>query len=301
MKKIIIPILLLVTSALFSVNNRESGNIFYENSYSGYGVDQVESDLSVEDLYINFHNDDSILIYITGHAPGDDIEDYLDFGVDGSTLFIESIPTNFFGFTHYSIKVEITLPSNYVNYYDIRSSTGEVYIDTPITPREFKAQSSTGDMFFESIKAERIAIETSTGEKEIGEIEASDLFLKSSTGDNRLGIITAEKGEIRSSTGQSFITEYQGDLKISSSTGDIEIEGFSFGELDIDTSTGEVLVKLSQDNGWDLDINTSTGDIDSSLPIMIVGDIDEDHLRGSVNNGGYRVSIKTSTGDVTLR
>lgn len=301
MKKIFFVILVITTSTLFSVNNRESGNIYYEETFSSYGVEEFETDLSVEDLYIYFHNDDSILVDISGYAPGDDIMEFLDFGVDKSSFYIESLPQNFFGFTNYSIKIEVTLPSSYISYYNIQSSTGELYIDTPIEVRDFKAQSSTGDIFLESIKGDSVAIETSTGEKEIGEIITGDLYLKSSTGDNRLGNIRAGKGRIKASTGKSYISSYIGELEYSASTGDVEIENFDSGELSIDTSTGEVMVRLSQNSGWDIDLSTSTGDIDSSLPVMVVGKIDDDSLEGSVNGGGNRVRIKTSTGDIILR
>lgn len=300
MRKVLISIFILFSSLLFSNANQEGSEIYYEDSFNGYSIDTLEIDLSVEELHIEFHNRDSILVYISGYAPEDDITKYLDFGIDNSSFYIESLPKMFSGFTRYSIKVELILPASFIDYYNLKSSTGNIYIDSPIAPMEFKAQSSTGDLYFESIKAKEIAIETSTGDKEIGELITSSLFLKSSTGDSRIGLIEASKGVLKSSTGEIYISSYIGDLDISTSIGDVEIRKFSQGSANIDTSTGRVYMELDE-SGYNLDISTSTGDIDSSLPIMIIGDIKDNTLKGSINGGGSPIRIKTSTGSVTLR
>lgn len=299
MKKLIILIFALSAINLFGNSNYETENFHYEGSFSSRSVDILYTDLSTEDLEIFFHNENDIKIKIYGYTSYSDIEDFLDLGVDSNSFYVDKKMTASI-FNKHKIKVDIYIPKDKFNVFDLSSSTGDIKCDSFIELQEFKVSSSTGDVYLEEIKASKVSIVSSTGEKEIGEIECDDLFIKSSTGDNKLGVIKCKRGQISGSTAELYIGESIGDINIKSSTGDIEISRHERGDLVIDASTAEIKIGLDSGIGYTVDLNTSTGDIRTNLALEIKGPFDEDKLKGKINGGGYKINIDTSTGDIVL-
>ena len=94
-------------------------------------------------------------------------------------------------------------------------------------------------------------------------------------------------------------SDYYESLKISNSTGDVSIPSpFSFGDIEIKLSTGDVTCKASADKH--LKIKSSTGDI--LLDGVKAKIIDVSASTGDVrlnNSDAAEIKIKTSTGDVS--
>lgn len=301
MKKLIIILLALFTVGMYANSNFETGNFHYEGSFNSRSVDVLYTDLSTEDLEIFYHNDSSIKVVVYGDASYDRVEEFLDLGVDSHNFYIESKVKglNLF-FDGYDIKIDIYIPDNSFNIFDLNASTGDIKCDEILDLQELKINTSTGDIFLESVNADEVSMISSTGEKEIGEVKCDDLLIKSSTGDNMLGIIKCDRGQVNSSTGELYLRGSNGNLTIKSSTGDIDIDQHEKGDVFVDTSTGEVRIGLVSGIGYWVDLNTSTGEIETDLPLEIKGPFDEDKVKGKINDGGFKINVNTSTGDITL-
>lgn len=301
MKKLIIILLTLFAAGVYANSNYETGNFHYEGSFNSRSVDVLYTDLSTENLDVIYHNDSSIKVVVYGHTTYDRVEEFLDLGVDSHNFFIESKVKGLnLIFEKYSIKIDVYIPDNSFNIFDLSTSTGDIKCDEFLDLQELKVNTSTGDIFIEGVEADEVSMISSTGEKEIGEILCDDLLIKSSTGDNRLGIIRCDRGKINSSTGELYVRGSNGNLFINSSTGDIDIDQHEKGDVFVDTSTGEVRIGLDSGIGYSVDLNTSTGDITTDLPLEIKGPFDEDKVKGSINDGGFKINVDTSTGDITI-
>lgn len=301
MKKINLIFFLILATGIFGNNNFESGSFYYEETFKSSGVDTLYTDLSTEELKVLYHEENRIDIVVTGDAPSDDIDDFIDIGTDLHGFYIETKYRGINIFDDYDLNIEVVLPINQFNIFEIKTSTGNIFIDEKTVLHELKIESSTGDIFLESIEANEVVLISSTGEKEVGEIICDTAIIKSSTGDNKFGNFICDTGSIKGSTSDLYINNALGELTVSSSTGRIEIEKSDSGDLDIRTSTGDVTLGLVSNSGYSLNLTTSTGDIETDLPIEVVGPFEENELKGTVRGGEYKVYVNTSTGDISIK
>lgn len=301
MKKINLIFFLLLGVGIFANNNYESGNFYYEESFKSNGIDTLSTDLSTEEFKVFYHRENRIDIVITGDAPSDNIDNYLNIGTDQHSFYIETKYRGINIFDDYDLNIEVILPENQFNIFEIKSSTGDVTIDEKTFLHELRIESSTGDILLESIDAKEVVLISTTGEKEVGEIICDNAIIKSSTGENRFGDFFCKTGSIKGSTSDLYINNALGNLNVSTSTGRVEIVNSENGNIDIRTSTGDVILGLSQKSGYSLNLSTSTGDIETEMPIEVVGPFEKNELKGTIKGGEYKVYVNTSTGDISIQ
>ncbi len=73
-----------------------------------------------------------------------------------------------------------------------------------------------------------------------------------------------------------------------------------YGNLEIKTSNGSIVLLLSPALAVDLDAKTSNGSISISNLNIDAAEFDQTAMLGSMNGGGYRVEISTSNGSIEL-
>ena len=159
--------------------------------------------------------------------------------------------------------------------------------------------------------------ETNSGDVKVEEA-VGDLQIKTSSGDIELEEIGGNV-QIDTSSGDLEAEELVGDLTYTSSSGDLEVDyligkvtletssgdikgAFDLKEEDnrIDTSSGDVKVKLE---GWPslrVELTTSSGHIDISNLDLKIFEREEEVVEGIIGNGEGKLRIDTSSGDITL-
>jgi DUF4097 and DUF4098 domain-containing protein YvlB len=163
-----------------------------------------------------------------------------------------------------------------------------------------------------------------------GTVEAStDMVIKvptfvsidkvtSSNGDVK---VTGTKGNTtaHSSNGAVTIADVDGYVSASSSNGDIEVKGttgisdldtsngeiyaeiFSFNEnISISTSNGEITVYINPLLNADIEMKTSNGRISISEVLLNLTISEEDYKVGKLGDGGNKLDMLTSNGDIGL-
>jgi DUF4097 and DUF4098 domain-containing protein YvlB len=163
-----------------------------------------------------------------------------------------------------------------------------------------------------------------------GNVEAStDMTLKIPTFVT-IDMVTTSNGDIRisgakgntsahSSNGDITIVDVDGQINASSSNGDIEIkdttgigdletsngeiyaEIFSFKEnISVDSSNGGITLYINPLLNADVEMTTSNGQISISGLSLNTTVSEEDHKVGKLGEGGYKLDIHTSNGNINL-
>jgi DUF4097 and DUF4098 domain-containing protein YvlB len=73
------------------------------------------------------------------------------------------------------------------------------------------------------------------------------------------------------------------------------------GDVRLSTSGGGVTVVVSEHAAFSLDAATSAGRVTSDLPVTVIGKVERDRLKGTVNGGGKSVVLRSSAGSIRLK
>lgn len=112
------------------------------------------------------------------------------------------------------------------------------------------------------------------------------------------------EGDIRvkSNSSEIKISQLRGALDIANLTGKVEIQT----ELDsprdyfVETSTGSITFIVPVTSSGELNIQAKAGEIKSDIPVLIKS-VSRHQLIGQFGNGGPKVNIISSTGDVDIK
>ena len=158
-----------------------------------------------------------------------------------------------------SVDINIKIPSN-VTVETATTSNGQVIING--VKGDIQAQSSNGGIFIEDV----------------------DGFVSASTSNGQISI--------KSTTGV-------GD--ISTSNGRISVEIFDFQEdIVIDSSNGDIQVYLKPYLNADLKMSTSNGEVSVSGLSLNLTTSEDKYKKGTIGLGGDLIEIETSNGDIEL-
>jgi DUF4097 and DUF4098 domain-containing protein YvlB len=140
-----------------------------------------------------------------------------------------------------------------------------------------------------------------------GNVEAKNLEgeLDFTTGDGRLDLEDVD-GSLRlhTSDGSSRVSGRFDVLDVRTSDGQLEVEARPGSQLrepwDIRSSDGSVTLRIPGDLPADVELRSSDGSITTNIPLVVEGNFGRHDIRGKMNGGGNRLSIRTSDGSVTL-
>jgi DUF4097 and DUF4098 domain-containing protein YvlB len=163
---------------------------------------------------------------------------------------------------------------------DVTFSTGSGDIDAITIQGNAHISTGSGDLSLDGITGD-LTISTGSGDIVIDESDGT-AFIKTGSGDVTLG-------------------EHSGDAEILTSSGDVEFYVTADeGEVTLRTSSGDVDVVLYDGDSVELDIATSGGSITTKVPIT-VKEASRRRLHGISGDGAWKLTISTSSGDVSVR
>ncbi len=164
------------------------------------------------------------------------------------------------------------------------------------------------------------SIDISSGGADINLIAINGNIDIHSTSGKKTGTDLAGVVSISQTSGKVELKNLEGDLRLKSTSGSVDVEQRS-GAVDITTYTGHVTIKSDFYTDKDSYIETSSGNVVFEIPEMstgsvkfetISGDINADvpmaikslsksKLVGDLGGNGSRISVVTSTGNITLK
>lgn len=268
-----------------SVIEKSNYDINEEKTSSLNGINSISINTSSTGINIIPSNETGLKAQLKGNvvssSPYSNPE--LECYASGSTVYVnvKNKTTVTFGFFSSTLKLDVYIPSNYAENLKVNSSSGSINI--------------------KGMKLSRLECNSSSGSISINDIAADEFICNSSSGSLRGDGLTTKSSRITSSSGSKRITRFVGDLKATSSSGSTRIEYVSFeNNLDIDSSSGSVEIKLPENSQFYLDATSSSGRISTRFPVTVIGSNDKHQLKGTVGSDKNKVKIHTSSGSINI-
>ena len=186
-----------------------------------------------------------------------------------------------------NIEIEVTENNNLINIVTNYLGSGSVQVST--------------DMNINAATYVTIdSVKTSNGDIKISGTKG-DIIATSSNGaiyiDNVQGYVTAT-----TSIGHIQITKTTGVKDITSSNMGINVEVFDYQKnITISTSNGEISVYINPSLNANIEMKTSNGQISIHDVTLNLTTLEEKHVIGELGNGGNKIDIHTSNGNINLR
>ncbi|HYS55858.1 MAG TPA: DUF4097 family beta strand repeat-containing protein [Thermoanaerobaculia bacterium] len=162
------------------------------------------------------------------------------------------------------------------------------------------ARTSGGNVSLEGSSA-NVDLHTSGGGIRIGDVNGS-VTAKTSGGSIE---IRRAAGDLlaRTSGGGITIGEADGTVDAQSSGGSIKAHLAQQPRADsrLSTSGGGITLSIAPHVAVDLDAHTSGGDVDTDVPVTLLGRQDESSLQGKINGGGPKLFLRSSGGNIHVR
>ena len=221
---------------------------------------------------------------------------------------------NWFDWSDFEVRWNIRVPKN----YNVKVSTSGGSIELDDLGGAVDARTSGG-----SIKTGRLGgvanLRTSGGSIAI-DGAAAKVDARTSGGSIKVGD-TDGPVDVRTSGGSIALARIRGSVVARTSGGGITIED-AIGSVDaatsggsirarlsgqinadskLSTSGGGITVSIASNVAADLDARASGGGVSSDVPITIQGTMDDDELRGKINGGGPKLTLRTSGGGIKVR
>src|SRR5438445_2494234 len=181
---------------------------------------------------------------------------------------------------------------------NVRTSGGGIQLGN--VGGQVVAHTSGGDVALESSSA-NVDLYTSGGGIRIGDVNGS-VTAKTSGGSIE---IRRAAGDLlaRTSGGGITIGEADGTVDARSSGGWIQAQLGHQPRADsrLSTSGGGITISIAPNVSVDLDAHTSGGDVDTDVPVTLLGKQDESSLQGKINSGGPKLLLRSSGGNIHIK
>jgi lia operon protein LiaG len=260
-------------------------------TYSVNGIGSIEVQTSSTDVYVAAGDEETIDLRLHGtvHTSQADAIPTLAASQNRESLEISTRRKDgrkwVMSFFSSDLILEIRVPEQY---------RGALIVDT-----------SSGDVEITDQELSELSVLTSSGDMRLYAIRASTITMESSSGDHTADGLYAGQATMTSSSGEIRVRDLQGGAKAKSSSGDISLHYGAFtSDLDVESSSGDVELFLTEAAEFHVQARASSGDIDCAYPVTFSGTNNEmrkSRLYGTVGGGTQRVSVNTSSGDITIR
>jgi lia operon protein LiaG len=262
-----------------------------QKSFALSGIGELDVRTSSTDLYITASRGDTVEIRLHGtvYAAHPDSIPTLAAEQSGAALEITTVRRDgkrwALGFFSSDLILEIRVPKQYRSALIVNTSSGDV----EITDQNLS----------------ELAVATSSGTIQLHSVQAATVVMDSSSGDQTAENLQAEYSELTSSSGEIRVRDLQGGVKAESSSGDITLRYREFSSnLEVRSSSGDVELHLTESAEFKVEARASSGDIDCAFPVTLTeadSEIRSNRLYGTVGEGTHRISVRTSSGDITIR
>ena len=212
------------------------------------------------------------------------------------------------------LTITISVPQGFNPY--VKDSRGKVEIRS--IDGRVEAYNSRGPITIESVSGP-VTVHNSRGcialSRIEGTVEAKNsrgpINVTDVTGDTRLvnsrGTIEVEglSGalETSNSRGQIEVAGLEGKIKARNSRGHIEVNFCQTPTEDCEliASRGNIEIHLPAEKGADISAAADRGKIASEIPLTVVGEVSKSRLEGRIADGGPRIELTTSRGDIRIK
>ena len=174
------------------------------------------------------------------------------------------------------------------------STDARLTLEYPGTEKEFIR---IGDLRIDAPQRLGLNIDLSSADLEVKNM-TGNVTVDVSSGDITVG--TTGRIDIETSSGDvNVVTGKGGRIDVSSGDTRVDLTSRNFDELVIESSSGDVLINIADGAGIDFELDASSGTIAINYGGFAVAE-SEGRIVVSVNGGGKRVRVDTSSGDIQI-
>lgn len=168
---------------------------------------------------------------------------------------------------------------------DLEVNAASADVDVQVVSRTLLARLASGGIRIGEIEGDA-TVETASGDVELGEV-GGNLSVNTASGDVRLDR-AGGRVMVQSASGEVQLGTVLAALSSSTQSGDFEIEDYEGGDLECNSTSGDVRIGLPSGRTLDVDLNTLSGDIRS------------DFSPEGGDGATARLRVRTVSGDITL-
>jgi DUF4097 and DUF4098 domain-containing protein YvlB len=278
-----------------------------ERSFDVSPNGKLEIVSDVGSIDIRSHDANTVEIRVSRLTPRSE-QLKLDFSTEGSTVRVKGdLPSDRNG-GNYNVHFDVQVPRSFE--LDLTTAGGSISVDD--LDGQVRAQTAGGSMDFGRMGGPVLArtaggsielrdsradadLSTAGGSIEVGDV-AGEVRAKTAGGSIRIGRVEGSV-EAHTSGGNVHVDEAGGPVRASTSGGSVRayISQQPSGDSELETSGGQVTVILADNIALDIDADGGDGGVHSDFPID--GETESEHsLRGALNGGGPRLSLRSSSG-----
>lgn len=221
-------------------------------------------------------------------------------------------------------KIQLFLPKKYTKSLKIKTSSGDININSPLSLSDVDFSVSSGHInSSDNIQAtNKSSFKSTSGDLNLKGILAKESSYSASSGQiNLAGTISSEKTQIKTTSGEIKVNELMGNYDIKTSSGYIRIKSLLVGSGNIEATSGDINVDY-KDMGDYSNIKSSSGSVHANIDKNVSfefegkcssGKIDTNfdlnyktkrgnEVNGKVGDSPYRkLTITTTSGDINIK
>lgn len=246
------------------------------------GVDNIQLSFVSGDIIFHENNENKIKVTLSGslRSSSELTVPKLQYSKNGSTIKVTIQKNSFFGSYSLNSKIDIYLPKDY--------------------SKNLSVSSVSADIFLSDKKFVNLETVTTSGDIKLSNITVDSLNAKTVSGDMSGSNITSNKFIADAVSGKIDFDNFEGVTKASTISGSIAIKYTNLiGDIDAHSTSGDIRFSLPDNCSFALDSSSTSGDINSRFSLNNTSS-GKRSLSGSYGNGSNKLSIHTTSGDITL-
>jgi lia operon protein LiaG len=160
----------------------------------------------------------------------------------------------------------------------------------------------SGDIHVTDATAD-LKLETGSGDVTVTRVTDSEIKVETGSGDVKGDHVTTGHLDLNSGSGSITVASVKApDIALETGSGDVDI-GLVDGvqTLEGNTGSGSITLAVPSTLGADVELDTGSGEIDLGGVEVKVRKLRNDHLSGTIGNGGGRIKLEAGSGDISLR
>jgi lia operon protein LiaG len=140
----------------------------------------------------------------------------------------------------------------------------------------------SGGVAVSNVRGETVSIDTGSGEVTVSDLRTSQLSIETGSGDIQVTALIAPQVSLETGSGAV--------------TADV---GGEVWNVDVETGSGDITLKLPPTLGAEVDIETSSGEIETDFEVSVTRHA-RDHMTGRIGDGRGKIAIETGSGGIKL-
>jgi hypothetical protein len=165
---------------------------------------------------------------------------------------------------------------------DLRIEVGSGEVQVTQSRGDLSVDTGSGAVAVSDVRGEQVSIETGSGEVTTSDVRTSQLSIDTGSGDIRVSKLMASQVSLETGSGAV--------------TADVSGEVWN---VDVETGSGDITLRVPPTLGAEVDIETSSGDIETDFEVSVTRHA-RDHLTGRIGDGRGKIDIETGSGGIKL-